>query len=118
MRCALVTGVQSCALPIPGRIDQCAELFAPAPSIGTLADGRAVRGPGAAATYAERTVIRDIQVFPTDSELPEAWLAMFGCGVVSGMGACVHVPRVARGEVVGVVGCRPGGGWVGGAARA
>lgn len=101
-----------------GRIDQCAELFAPAPTIGTLADGRAVRGPGASATYAERTVIRDIQVFPTGSELPEEWLAMFGCGVVSGMGAVVNVARVAPGESVVVVGCGQVGLWMVQAARA
>lgn len=101
-----------------GRIDQCAELFAPAPEIGTLADGRVVRGPGASATYAERTVIRDIQVFPTDSDLPDAWLAMFGCGVVSGMGAVVNVARVAPGESVVVVGCGQIGLWMVQAARA
>jgi S-(hydroxymethyl)glutathione dehydrogenase/alcohol dehydrogenase len=101
-----------------GRIDQCAELFAPAPVVGTLSDGRAVRGPGASATYAERTVIRDIQVFPTDSDLPDAWLAMFGCGVVSGMGAVVNVARVAPGESVVVVGCGQVGLWMVQAARA
>lgn len=101
-----------------GRIDQCAELFAPAPTIGTLADGRPVRGPGAAATYAERTVIRDIQVWPTDSDLPDAWLAMFGCGVVSGMGAVVNVARVAPGESVVIIGCGQVGLWAVQAARA
>lgn len=101
-----------------GRIDQCAELFAPAPAIGTLKDGRTVRGPGAAATYAERTVIRDIQVFPTDSDLPDEWLAMFGCGVVSGMGAVVNVARVAPGESVVVIGCGQVGLWMVQAARA
>lgn len=101
-----------------GRVDQCAELFAPAPILGTLADGRPVHGPGAAATYAERTVIRDIQVFPTDSDLPDEWLAMFGCGVVSGMGAVVNVARVAPGESVVVVGCGQVGLWMVQAARA
>ncbi len=101
-----------------GRVDQCAELFAPVPVIGTLPDGTPVRGPGAAATYAERAVIRDIQVFPTDSHLPDTWLAMFGCGVVSGMGAVVNVARVAPGESVVIVGCGQVGLWMVQAARA
>ncbi|GLI26554.1 oxidoreductase [Agromyces rhizosphaerae] len=101
-----------------GRVDQCAQLFVPPPVIGTLGDGRAVRAPGASATYAERTVIRDIQVFPVDSGLPDPWLAMFGCGVISGMGAVVNVAEVRPGASVLVVGCGQVGLWMIQAARA
>ncbi|WP_440707934.1 zinc-binding dehydrogenase [Herbiconiux sp. YIM B11900] len=100
-----------------GRIDQCERLFVPAPVIGTLEDGREVRAPGSSATYIEHAVMRDIQVFPVDSELPDAWLAMVGCGIVSGMGAVVNVARVTPGSSVVVVGCGQEGLWMVQAAR-
>ncbi|GAA2244041.1 zinc-binding dehydrogenase [Herbiconiux moechotypicola] len=103
-----------------GRIDQCEQLFVPPPVIGRLADGREVRAPGAAATYAELTVLRDIQVFPLLPEgegLADAHLAMFGCGIVSGMGAVVNVGEVIPGSSVVVVGCGQEGLWMVQAAR-
>ncbi len=100
-----------------GRIDQCEKLFVPAPVIGLLDDGRDVRAPGASATYAERSVIRDIQVFPVHSDLPDSWLAMFGCGIISGMGAVVNVAQVEAGSSVVVVGCGQEGLWMIQAAR-
>src|SRR5690606_12703773 len=102
----------SCFWCLSGRIDQCEGLFVAPPVIGVLDDGREVRAPGSSATYAEATVIRDIQVFPVDSELPDAWLAMFGCGVISGMGAVVNVARVEAGSSVVVVGCGQVGLWL------
>lgn len=102
----------ACAWCRRGRFDQCAELFAPPPVIGRLADGRAVRAPGAAATYAAHTVIRDIQVWPTTSDLPGEWLAMFGCGIVSGMGAVAEVARIETGCSVVVIGCGQVGLWM------
>lgn len=100
-----------------GRIDQCAGLFVAPPVIGQLGDGRDVRAPGSSATYAELTVIRDIQVFPIDTELPDVSLAMFGCGVISGMGAVVNVAGVEPGSSVVVVGCGQIGLWMIQAAR-
>jgi len=100
-----------------GRIDQCEGLFVPAPVVGTLEDGTEVRAPGHSGTYAERSVIRDIQVFPVESDLPDEWLAMFGCGIVSGMGAVVNVGRVEPGSSVLVVGCGQVGLWMIQAAR-
>jgi S-(hydroxymethyl)glutathione dehydrogenase/alcohol dehydrogenase len=101
-----------------GRIDQCEGLFVPAPVIGALEDGREVRAPGSSATYAELSVIRDIQVFPVESDLPDTWLAMFGCGIISGMGAVANVGRIERGSSVVVVGCGQEGLWMVQAARA
>lgn len=116
----LITATPECGVCFwctSGRIDQCEGLFVPAGVIGTLGDGREVRAPGQSATYAERTVIRDIQVFPVDSDLPDAWLAMFGCGVISGMGAVVNVGRIEPGSSVVVVGCGQVGLWMIQAAR-
>jgi Zn-dependent alcohol dehydrogenase len=104
-----------------GRIDQCEQLFVPPPVIGTTADGREVRAPGASATYAELSVVRDIQVFPVVEaglEMPDRHLAMFGCGVISGMGAVVNVGRIDPGSSVVVVGCGQEGLWMVQAARA
>lgn len=100
-----------------GRIDQCEQLFVPAPVVGSLADGRQVRAPGAGATYAQRTVIRDIQVWPIGIELPDPWLAMLGCGIVSGMGAVANVAQITPGSSVVVVGCGQIGLWMIQAAR-
>jgi S-(hydroxymethyl)glutathione dehydrogenase/alcohol dehydrogenase len=117
----LITATPECGVCFwctSGRIDQCEGLFVPPPVIGALADGRPVRAPGASATYAECSVIRDIQVFPVQSELPDAWLAMFGCGVISGMGAVVNVGRIVPGSSVLVVGCGQEGLWMVQAAKA
>jgi len=107
----------TCYWCVRGRIDQCEKLFVPAPVAGTLADGREVRAPGHTGAYAQLATIRDIQVFPVDSELPDEWLAMFGCGIVSGMGAVVNVARVEPGSTVAVVGCGQVGLWMIQAAR-
>ncbi|MFB2586328.1 zinc-binding dehydrogenase [Herbiconiux liukaitaii] len=114
-RRVLVTATPECGecfWCLSGRIDQCEGLFVPAPVIGTLDDGREVRAPGSAATYAELSVIRDIQVFPVESGLPDAWLAMVGCGIISGMGAVVNVARIEPGSSVVVVGCGQEGLWM------
>lgn len=116
----LVTATPECGVCFwcrSGRIDQCEGLFVDPPVVGRLGDGREVRAPGSSATYAERTVIRDIQVFPIESELPDAWLAMFGCGVISGMGAVANVARIEPGSSVVVVGCGQVGLWMIQAAR-
>ncbi len=100
-----------------GRIDQCEGLFVPAPVVGALADGAELRAPGHSGTYAEASVLRGIQAFPIESALPDEWLAMFGCGIVSGMGAVVNVGRVQPGASVVVVGCGQVGLWMIQAAR-
>ncbi|QBE49069.1 zinc-binding dehydrogenase [Leucobacter triazinivorans] len=107
----------ACFWCLAGRIDQCAGLFTGAPVLGTLADGREVFAPGATGAYAEATVIRDTQVWPVDDELPDAWLAMLGCGIVSGAGAVVNVAQVTPGSSVLVVGCGQIGLWMIQAAR-
>lgn len=100
-----------------GRKDQCEQLFVPAPVLGALADGREVRMPGASGTYSHRTVIRDMQVWPVEIDLPDEWLAMMGCGIVSGMGAVANVSPPTPGSSVVVVGCGQEGLWMIQAAR-
>lgn len=100
-----------------GRIDQCSGLFVQTPVLGTLNDGRNVFAPGSSATYSEMTVLRDTQVWEIESDLPDEWLAMMGCGMVSGMGAVVNVGRVTPGDAVLVVGCGQIGLWMIQAAR-
>lgn len=101
-----------CFWCVRGRMDQCEGLFVPAPVIGTLADGAEVRAPGHSATYARHTVLRGSQAFPVGADLPDAWLAMFGCGIVSGIGAAVNVARVEPGSSVVVHGCGQVGLWM------
>ncbi|OJX70973.1 MAG: hypothetical protein BGO95_11625 [Micrococcales bacterium 73-13] len=100
-----------------GRIDQCEGLFVPAPVSGMLHDGLELRAPGHSGTYAEATVLRAMQAFPVRSDLPDEWLAMFGCGITSGMGAVVNVGRPEPGSSVLVVGCGQIGLWMIQAAR-
>jgi len=117
----LITATPECGVCFwctSGRIDQCEGLFVPAPVNAVTRDGLEVRAPGHSGTYAEATVIRGMQVFPVDSDLPDEWLAMFGCGIVSGMGAVVNVGRVEPGASVVVVGCGQIGLWMIQAARA
>lgn len=116
----LITATPECGVCFwctSGRIDQCEGLFVPAPVVGTLADGAELRAPGHSGTYAERSVLRAMQVFPIDSGLPDEWLAMFGCGIVSGMGAVINVGEVEPGSSVVVVGCGQIGLWMIQAAR-
>jgi Zn-dependent alcohol dehydrogenase len=107
----------ACFWCLEGRKDQCEQLFVPAPVLGALDDGRSVRMPGASGTYAQRTVIRDMQVWPVEIDLPDSWLAMMGCGIVSGMGAVANVSPPTPGSSVVVVGCGQEGLWMIQAAR-
>ena len=35
------------------------------------------------------------QVFPVQSDLPDDWLSLLGCGITTGLGAVFNVARVA-----------------------
>jgi S-(hydroxymethyl)glutathione dehydrogenase/alcohol dehydrogenase len=58
-----------------------------------------------AATFAERTVVRETAVVKIPEDIPFSVAAMVGCGVTTGVGAAVHTAAVQEGEAVVVIGC-------------
>jgi S-(hydroxymethyl)glutathione dehydrogenase/alcohol dehydrogenase len=96
-----------------GRPDQCSELFdRPGVSatsdgylqVATGADGARIKAAGLVGGYAEMLNVHATQVFPLDTDLPDAVVSMLGCGVTTGFGAIVNAAHVAPGDTVAVVG--------------
>ena len=52
------------------------------------------------------------QVFPVQSDLPDEWLSLLGCGITTGLGAVFNVARVQPGSSVAVVGLGHLGQWM------
>jgi S-(hydroxymethyl)glutathione dehydrogenase/alcohol dehydrogenase len=58
-----------------------------------------------AATFAERTVVREGSVVRIDEDVPFAVAAVVGCAVTTGVGAALRTAEVRPGERVAVIGC-------------
>jgi S-(hydroxymethyl)glutathione dehydrogenase/alcohol dehydrogenase len=58
-----------------------------------------------AATFAERTVVREGSVVKVDADVPFAVAAVVGCAVTTGVGAALRTAAVRAGERVAVIGC-------------
>jgi len=58
-----------------------------------------------AATFAERTVVREGSVVKVDADIPFAVAAVVGCAVTTGVGAALRTAEVRAGERVAVIGC-------------
>jgi S-(hydroxymethyl)glutathione dehydrogenase / alcohol dehydrogenase len=79
---------------------------------GTMMDGT-VRFAGAAgpishcttSSFAEHTVVAAQTCIPVDPALDLVELSLFGCAVMTGVGAVLNTARVQPGESVAVVGC-------------
>ena len=79
---------------------------------GTMMDGT-VRFHGAggpishctASSFAERTVVAAQTCVRVDTELDLVELSLFGCAVMTGVGAVLNSARVQEGESVAVIGC-------------
>jgi S-(hydroxymethyl)glutathione dehydrogenase/alcohol dehydrogenase len=52
------------------------------------------------------------QVFPVESDLPDEWLSLLGCGITTGLGAVFNVAQVQPGSSVAVVGLGHLGQWM------
>ena len=63
-------------------------------------------------TYCERMIYRESNLVAVHSDLPPEQLALFGCGVMSGVGAVLEVGQVQQGDTVAVVGCGHLGLWM------
>ena len=67
-------------------------------------DGAPAWNFAAASVFAERTVVKAIQVVPIDRRVPLESAALIGCGVVTGVGAVFNRARVRHGESAAVFG--------------
>ncbi len=68
------------------------------------ADGTAVNHHLGVSCFAEQAVVHRNSVVKVDADLPPEQAALFGCAVLTGVGAVVNTARVMAGESVAVVG--------------
>jgi S-(hydroxymethyl)glutathione dehydrogenase / alcohol dehydrogenase len=103
-----------------GRPDQCSETFDRGgiwPHVANRHSGEPVSAAGNVGGYAEVMNVTASQVFPVQTDLPDEWLSLLGCGITTGVG-CVHnVARLQTGSSVAVFGLGHLGQWMVQAAR-
>lgn len=97
-----------CAPCAGGRAALC-EPGAQANTAGTLLSGARRWGDGlhhhlGVSGFAERTVVSARSAVRVDADLPAEIAALFGCAVMTGVGAVVNTARVAAGESVAIWG--------------
>ena len=83
-----------------GRPDQCSETFDRGgiwPHVADRRNGEPVSAAGNVGGYAEVMNVTANQVFPVESDLPDEWLSLLGCGITTGLGAVFNVAQVAAG---------------------
>jgi S-(hydroxymethyl)glutathione dehydrogenase/alcohol dehydrogenase len=98
-----------------GRPDQCSETFDRNgiwPHVANRRDGTPVNAAGNVGGYAEAMNVTANQVFPVETDLPDEWLSLLGCGITTGLGAVFNVARVQPGSSVAVVGLGHLGQWM------
>jgi S-(hydroxymethyl)glutathione dehydrogenase/alcohol dehydrogenase len=98
-----------------GRPDQCSETFDRAgiwPHVANRRNGQPVSAAGNVGGYAEVMNVTANQVFPVQSDLPDEWLSLLGCGITTGLGAVFNVAKVQPGSSVAVVGLGHLGQWM------
>jgi S-(hydroxymethyl)glutathione dehydrogenase/alcohol dehydrogenase len=97
-----------------GRPDQCSELFDAKAyfHVAFRQDGAPVSAAGNVGGYAEVMNVTANQVFPVETDLPDEWLSLLGCGITTGLGAVFNVAQVQPGSSVAVVGLGHLGQWM------
>ena len=120
---AFVPACGSCGPCRSGRAALC-EPGAAANAAGTLlsgairlrdADGQPIHHHLGVSAFSERIVVSERSAVKVPSELPYEIAALFGCAVLTGVGAAIHSAGIKPGETVAVFGL--GGRRAGGAAR-
>ena len=56
-------------------------------------------------TFADMMTVDEMSVVKVDTELPDEYLALIGCGVTTGAGAALFTAKVEPGSTVAVIGC-------------
>jgi S-(hydroxymethyl)glutathione dehydrogenase/alcohol dehydrogenase len=103
-----------------GRPDQCSETFDRGgiwPHVANRRSGEPVSAAGNVGGYAEVMNVTAHQVFPVQTDLPDEWLSLLGCGITTGVGAVHNVARVQAGSSVAIFGLGHLGQWMVQAAR-
>jgi len=98
-----------------GRPDQCSETFDRGgiwPHVADRRSGEPVNAAGNVGGYAELMNVTANQVFPIESDLPDEWLSLLGCGITTGLGSVFNLARVEAGSYVAVVGLGHLGQWM------
>src|SRR5256884_9600865 len=72
---------------------------------GTRPDGNPYFCMTGLGTFAEAMTVDEASVVKVDTDLPDAQLALIGCGVTTGVGAALNTARVKPGSSVAVLGC-------------
>ena len=72
---------------------------------GTRADGNPYFTMTGLGTFAEAMTVDEASVVKIDTDLPDAQLALIGCGVTTGVGAALNTAQVQPGSSVAVIGC-------------
>jgi S-(hydroxymethyl)glutathione dehydrogenase/alcohol dehydrogenase len=94
---------RECAL---GRPTMCRKAIGmPSKPFTREASGQELYNFASTSVFAERTVVKAVQVVPIDPEIPFTSAALIGCGVLTGVGAVLNRARVETGDTVAVIGC-------------
>jgi S-(hydroxymethyl)glutathione dehydrogenase/alcohol dehydrogenase len=80
--------------------------------VANRSNGEPVSAAGNVGGYAEVMNVTANQVFPIESDLPDEWLSLLGCGITTGLGSVFNVARVQPGASVAVVGLGHLGLWM------
>ena len=120
---AIVPGTSECGVCFycsAGQPWQCSETFDRAgiwPHVADRSNGEPVSAAGNVGGYAEVMNVTGNQVFPVETDLPDEWLSLLGCGITTGLGSVFNVAQVQAGSTVAVVGLGHLGQWMVQAAR-
>src|SRR3989454_9013914 len=76
---------------------------------GTRPDGSPYFCMTGLGTFAEVMTVDEASVVKVATDLPDAQLALIGCGVTTGVGAALNTAKVKPGASVAVLGCGGGG---------
>ena len=115
---AIVPGTSECGVCFycsAGEPWQCSETFDRGgiwPHVANRKDGEPVSAAGNVGGYAELMNVTANQVFPIESDLPDEWLSMLGCGITTGVGSVFNIAKVQPGTSVAVVGLGHLGQWM------
>ena len=115
---AIVPGTSECGVCFycsAGEPWQCSETFDRGgiwPHVADRRNGEPVSAAGNVGGYAEVMNVTASQVFPVETDLPDEWLSLLGCGITTGLGAVFNVAKVQAGSSVAVVGLGHLGQWM------
>jgi S-(hydroxymethyl)glutathione dehydrogenase/alcohol dehydrogenase len=115
---AIVPGTSECGVCFycsAGEPWQCSETFDRGgiwPHVANRRNGQPVNAAGNVGGYAEAMNVTASQVFPIESDLPDEWLSMLGCGITTGVGSVFNIAKVQPGSSVAVVGLGHLGQWM------